>query len=108
MKIDYNQALKHPLFEYITKAAEELQVDTYVIGGFVRDYILQRGKAKDVDIVCVGSGIELAKKVASLLPNNPKVQVFKTYGTAMLKYNDIRLNLLVLEKNLIIKIVEIQ
>ena len=89
MKIDYNQALKHPVFEYITTAAEELQVETYVIGGFVRDYILQRGKAKDVDVVCVGNGIELAKKVASLLPNKPKVQVFKTYGTAMLLFEDI-------------------
>ncbi|HIE44848.1 MAG TPA: HD domain-containing protein [Flavobacteriaceae bacterium] len=73
----------------MTDAAEQLQVETYVIGGFVRDFILQRGKAKDVDVVCVGSGIELANKVASLLPNKPKVQVFKTYGTAMLKYNDI-------------------
>ena len=85
----YIEALKHPVFEYITTAAEELQVETYVIGGFVRDYILQRGKAKDVDVVCVGNGIELAKKVASLLPNKPKVQVFKTYGTAMLLFEDI-------------------
>jgi len=86
---NYNKAFKSKVFDYIAKAAEQLQVETYVIGGFVRDFILQRGKAKDVDIVCVGSGIELAKKVASLLPNNPKVQIFKTYGTAMLKYNDI-------------------
>ena len=86
---NYNKAFKNKIFDYISKAAEQLQVETYVIGGFVRDFILQRGKAKDIDIVCVGSGIELAKKVASLLPNNPKVQVFKTYGTAMLKYNDI-------------------
>ena len=85
----YKKALTNPIFKFITKAANELQLETYVIGGFVRDFILQRGKAKDIDIVCVGSGIELAKKVASLLPNNPKVQIFKNYGTAMLKYNDI-------------------
>ncbi len=89
MDIAYKDALKNSLFGYIAQAAEELQVDTYVIGGFVRDFILQRGKAKDVDIVCVGSGIALAKKVASLLPNNPKVQIFKTYGTAMLRFEDI-------------------
>jgi len=86
---NYKQALQNTVFEYITKAATELQVETYVIGGFVRDFILQRGTAKDIDVVCVGSGIELAKKVASLIPNKPKVQVFKTYGTAMLKFGDI-------------------
>lgn len=88
-KKNHEEAFKNKIFDYISKAAEQLQGETYVIGGFVRDFILQRGKAKDIDIVCVGSGIELAKKVASLLPNNPKVQIFKTYGTAMLKYNDI-------------------
>ena len=90
MKItNYQEALQNEVFEYITNAATQLQVETYVIGGFVRDFILQRGTAKDIDVVCVGSGIELAKKVASLLPTKPKVQVFKTYGTAMLKYKDI-------------------
>ena len=64
---------------------------SYVIGGFVRDFILQRGTAKDIDVVTIGNGIALAKKVASLLPNKPKVQVFKTYGTAMLRYKDIEL-----------------
>lgn len=82
----HKKALQHPIFEYITEAADQLQLETYVIGGFVRDYFLQREKvAKDIDIVAVGSGIELAKKVAELLPNQPKVQVFKTYGTAMLR-----------------------
>lgn len=86
---NYKQAIQHPIFEFITEAAKQLQVDAYVIGGFVRDFILERGTAKDVDIVAVGSGIELALKVAELLPNKPKVQVFKTYGTAMLRYQDI-------------------
>ena len=86
---NYKEALQNTVFEYITKATTNLQVDTYVIGGFVRDFILQRGTAKDIDVVCIGSGIALAKEVASLLPNKPKVQVFKTYGTAMLKYEDV-------------------
>ncbi|MEX1384161.1 MAG: tRNA nucleotidyltransferase, partial [Lutibacter sp.] len=85
----YKDALTHPIFEYISKASENLQLETYVIGGFVRDYFLKRGTPKDIDIVAVGSGIELAQEVARLLPNSPKVQVFKTYGTAMLRYNDI-------------------
>ncbi|NRD19638.1 HD domain-containing protein [Winogradskyella eckloniae] len=87
----HKQALKHNIFKYITQSAEELQVDCYVIGGFVRDYLLERGNAKDIDVVAVGSGIELAKQVAKNLPNQPKVQIFKTYGTAMLRYDDIEI-----------------
>ena len=83
--MNYTDALSNPIFKTISKATDELALESYVIGGFVRDYILQRGKEKDIDVVAVGSGITLAKKVAQLLPNNPKVQVFKTYGTAMLK-----------------------
>jgi len=88
---NYNDALTHPIFEYISKAANNLQVETYVIGGFVRDYFLKRGVAKDIDVVAVGSGIDLAKEVAKLLPNKPKVQVFKTYGTAMLRFEEIEI-----------------
>ena len=82
---NYQNAITLPIFKTISKAADTLQVETYVIGGFVRDYILKRGSAKDIDVVAVGSGIELAQKVSQLLPNKPKVQVFKTYGTAMLR-----------------------
>jgi len=88
---NYKEAIKSDIFSIITKASEILEVKSYVIGGYVRDYILQRGAAKDIDIVTVGNGIALAKKVAYLLPNKPKVQVFKTYGTAMLVYKDIEL-----------------
>lgn len=85
------EALQHPIFQIISKSAKELNVDCYVIGGFVRDFILNRGTHKDIDIVAVGSGIELAKAVASHLPNTPKVQVFKTYGTAMLRHDDMEI-----------------
>ncbi|MDG2194008.1 MAG: HD domain-containing protein [Polaribacter sp.] len=87
----YKEAISATIFNYISKASEELGLQSYVIGGFVRDYILQRGTAKDIDIVTIGSGIELAQKVAQILPNKPKVQVFKTYGTAMLRYKDIEI-----------------
>lgn len=85
----YKEAITARIFNYISKASQLLGVKSYVIGGFVRDFLLERGTAKDVDVVAVGSGIELAEKVAELLPNKPKVQVFKTYGTAMLRYKDI-------------------
>ena len=88
---NYSKALLHEVFKYITQASAELSVDSYVIGGFVRDFILNRGDAKDIDIVAVGSGIELAQKVAELLPTKPKVQVFKTYGTAMLRFEDVEI-----------------
>ena len=86
--MNYKDALQDKIFKIIAQAANELNVESYVIGGFVRDLILKRDHKKDIDIVAVGSGIELALKVSELLPNKPKVQVFKNYGTAMLRYND--------------------
>ncbi|HRP60627.1 MAG TPA: CCA tRNA nucleotidyltransferase, partial [Vicingus sp.] len=79
--------IKHPIFEIIAKAATELNIDVYVIGGFVRDIILNR-PCKDIDIVAIGSGIDLAEKVAKLIGQNTKVAVFRNYGTAMLRYQD--------------------
>ena len=86
--MNYKSALNNKIFEVISQASQELNVDSYVIGGFVRDLLLKRDFKKDIDIVAVGSGIELALKVSQLLPNKPKVQVFKTYGTAMLRFED--------------------
>ena len=86
--MNYKTALNNKIFEVISKASHELNIESYVIGGFVRDYILGRDFKKDIDIVAVGSGIELALKVSQLLPKKPKVQVFKTYGTAMLRFED--------------------
>ena len=87
-KMNYKHAISHPIFTVISQAAKELDIDSYVIGGFVRDHILDRGEHKDIDVVAIGSGIALAKKVAQKLPNQPKVQIFKTYGTAMLRHED--------------------
>lgn len=88
MPKNYSEALSLPIFKIVAQAAEELGFPAYVIGGFVRDYLLGRSGKKDIDIVAVGSGIDLALKVAELIPHRPKVQVFKNYGTAMLRYND--------------------
>lgn len=87
----FKEAISAEIFKYISQATKELQLESYVIGGFVRDFMLQRGTAKDVDVVAIGNGIALAQKVAELLPSKPKVQVFKTYGTAMLRFQDIEI-----------------
>ncbi len=89
IKNNYSIALGNPIFEVISQASQELHIDSYVIGGFVRDLLLKRDFKKDIDVVAVGSGIELALKVSQLLPKKPKVQVFKNYGTAMLRFGEI-------------------
>jgi poly(A) polymerase len=87
----HTEAISLEIFKIISQASQQLRVESYVIGGFVRDFFLKRGTAKDIDIVATGSGIDLAEKVASLLSNKPKVQIFKTYGTAMLRYKDVEI-----------------
>lgn len=85
-----NNKLKHEIFRKISLVADQLQMETYVIGGFVRDIYLNR-PSKDIDIVTVGSGIEFAKSVAKSLKRSPQVTVFKNFGTAMLKYKDLEI-----------------
>lgn len=80
-------AISDPVFGAIGAAADELGYETYVIGGYVRDHLLQRNLPKDIDIVAVGSGISLARLVAKKLGQN-KVQVFKNFGTAQVRYGD--------------------
>lgn len=87
----FTAAISSEIFKIISEASKQLHIESYVIGGFVRDFFLKRGTAKDIDIVAIGNGIALAEKVASLLPNKPKVQIFKTYGTAMLRYKDVEI-----------------
>ena len=91
LNMNFKKAVSLPVFDYIAQAAKSLNLETYVIGGYVRDFLLERDKPKDIDVVAVGSGIDLANKVAELLPSRPKVQVFKTYGTAMLKFKDLEI-----------------
>ena len=83
--------LQHKVFKCISECADELGLETYVIGGYVRDVLLKRKEPKDIDVVCVGSGIELAKKVAQKLHGKPKVQVFKNFGTAMVNHKDLEI-----------------
>lgn len=76
--------LTHPIFSIVSKVADRIGLQTFVIGGFVRDLILKR-PSKDIDIVCLGSGIQLAEAIAKEL-SIQQVSVFKNFGTAMIKY----------------------
>lgn len=80
--------IEEGIFKKIGQAADRLQMDAYVVGGFVRDHILGR-PCKDIDVVCIGSGIELAEQVAREfdLPDHA-VSIFKNFGTAMIKVDD--------------------
>ncbi len=78
--------LSHHVFDAVKKAAAELGVETYVVGGYVRDQLLER-PCKDIDFVCVGSGIALAEKTAKILDDKLQVVVFKNFGTANFKWD---------------------
>ncbi|HKK89366.1 MAG TPA: HD domain-containing protein [Saprospiraceae bacterium] len=78
------------LFELIHDKSRELNQPAYVIGGYVRDQIMDR-HTKDIDIVCLGSGIKLAEETAAALKPKPEVVVFKRFGTAMFKWRDVEM-----------------
>lgn len=82
------QFLQHHIFKVVSELADQLNQETYVIGGFVRDLILKR-PSPDIDIVTIGSGIRLAEMVAKKLGPSIQVSVFKNFGTAMLKYQSL-------------------
>ncbi len=82
--------LNHPIFKIITETIDSEQITAFVIGGFVRDMIIGR-PSKDIDIVTVGSGIDLAKKVAKNTGKKIKVAVFKNFGTASFVYKDVEI-----------------
>ena len=81
-------ALDLDIFKIISDTADKLEFKTYIVGGFVRDIILNRSVKKDIDIMCVGSGIDLAKAVQKKINSSAKVNIFKRYGTAMINYAD--------------------
>ena len=76
------------ILEIVSHAASKMQVPAYVVGGYVRDRLLAR-TSKDIDIVCIGSGIELAERVAGELHPVPRIAVFQRFGTAMIKHRDL-------------------
>lgn len=86
----YTLPAEDEIIKIIQQASESLNVQAYLVGGFVRDRLLGR-TCKDIDIVCLGNGIQLAEMVSSLIKNHPKVTVYHRFGTAMLRYNDLEL-----------------
>ena len=81
------EKLSHPVFRLVSEAASEMGFPAFVIGGWVRDLLLKRD-SKDIDIVVVGSGIDLAARVAEKAGKTGKLKVFKNFGTAMLRYDE--------------------
>ncbi|MCD6065700.1 MAG: tRNA nucleotidyltransferase [Bacteroidetes bacterium] len=80
--------LENPVFKLIADCADRLGVDAYVIGGFVRDIFLKRG-SKDIDVVTIGKGIELAELVHKKLGKEANLSVFRNFGTAQVKFKDL-------------------
>lgn len=86
------QYLQNPLFKVISSCADDLQMECYVIGGFVRDIFLNRA-SNDIDVVVVGSGIAMAEAIKQKLGKQATLAVFKNFGTAQIKYKDTEIEL---------------
>lgn len=93
-EINLKERLSAPAFRIVGEAADSLGREAYVVGGYVRDIFLNR-KSKDVDFVTVGSGIELARRVAEIIAGRsgrrPRLAVYANYGTAQLHHRDLEL-----------------
>jgi len=83
-------SLEHRIFKVISDVSDDLNIKSYVVGGFVRDLILDKSLKKDIDIMCIGSGIELAKSVKQILGKEIKLSIFKRFGTAMITYDNLQ------------------
>lgn len=88
---NFDNILQKKVFQILLESVQRTDIESYLVGGVVRDHLLGRGKAKDIDVVAVGSGIELAKAVHQALPGARPIQVFKSYGTAMIQWEGITL-----------------
>ena len=91
MKINLIQNKNLKLFKLISKTAEDSGLSVYIVGGYVRDLLMKRAAPTDIDFVTEGSGIALAQSVAAVIATETKVSVFKTYGTAMFRYQGLEL-----------------
>ena len=89
-KKELQSYIQSKAFSIISEASDELQIDSYVIGGYVRDIFLNR-PSKDIDIVTVGSGITLAENIAKKFGKGSNLAVYKNFGTAQVKYKDFEL-----------------
>jgi len=88
--VNYSSYLKNPIFKTIQIVSDKLNYPTYIVGGWVRDLLLKRKtKETDIDFVCIGSGINLATKVAEKLTGHASFKIYKKFGTALINYNGI-------------------
>jgi len=86
--VNYSSELKNPIFRTIQIVSDDLNYPTYVVGGWVRDLLLNRKQTRtDIDFVCIGNGINLAEKIAEKLGKSATFKVFKNFGTAMIHFN---------------------
>ena len=88
---DFSKLLNDELLQILKTTVKEEGIEAFIIGGFVRDAILGRKQKNDIDIVVLGSGIDLAKALQKKLPHAKPIQIFKTYGTAMIHWEGIDL-----------------
>mgnify|MGYP001114488715 FL=1 len=85
--MELKEHFTNKIFSLISKTADEMGLECYAVGGYVRDIFLNR-PSKDIDIVVVGSGIEIAQAFGKKLGRGAHVSVFKNFGTAQVKYHD--------------------
>ena len=83
---EFAQRLSAPIFQQLSATVDALGVEAYIVGGYVRDLLLER-PSKDVDIVVVGSGIEVAQAFARRLGKGAHCSVFRNFGTAQVKWH---------------------
>jgi poly(A) polymerase len=91
MIMNLKKNLNHEIFKIISSVSDELSLDTFLVGGYVRDLVLNRRQIKDIDVMCVGSGIDLAKAVKKRLNPKLKLSIFKRFGTAMIQFEDFQI-----------------
>ena len=87
MNMELKEHFNNKIFKLISETADELGLECYVVGGYVRDIFLAH-PSKDIDVVVVGSGIEMAQALGKKLGRGAHVSVFKNFGTAQVKYHD--------------------
>lgn len=104
MDFSFASQLKHPVFKVLAQYAAKESIEVYVIGGWVRDLLLEI-PSKDIDILVIGDGPKLANAVAQLLKVK-KVSVFKNYGTAHFRYKDLDVEFVGAQRNPIKLILE--
>ena len=86
--MNINKHFNRKVFKLLSETADEMNMECYVVGGYVRDLLLHR-PSKDIDVVVVGSGIQMAEKFSSKLGKGSHISVFKNFGTAQVKYRDL-------------------